>query len=268
MNLYLKYMPVNEYFSFATEQFADNIFVFGNSDFVDIHLLQLFLTFHRPTFVHSLMVAKLTEVLFRELYHSNPSFVLSMMDISESSADEISMYDYFQKAYTMGLFHDLGKIIIMDYVNQYARRLFPEEFELIKAHSYNGYVLLNYYNSGRDYAQAALGHHRYFDESAGYPDYYERTNDLTQVIIDILTVADSLDAATDNIGRCYANGISFSELVQQLFDGSGTRYAPYVTDLFRNPDFYRYLEKHLPNWRQDAYYEAYLSSGTEDTLTF
>ena len=116
--------------------------------------------------------------------------------------------------------------------------------------------------------QAALGHHRYFDESAGYPDYYERTNDLTQVIIDILTVADSLDAATDNIGRCYANGISFSQLVQQLFDGSGTRYAPYVTDLFRNPDFYRYLEKHLPGWRQDAYYEAYLSSGTEDTLTF
>lgn len=81
-------------------------------------------------------------------------------------------------------------------------------------------------------------------------------------------VADSLDAATDKIGRCYANGISFSELVQQLFDGSGTRYAPYVTDLFHNPDFYRYLENHLPNWRQDAYYEAYLSSGTEDTLTF
>ena len=106
-------MPVNEYFSFATEQFADNIFVFGNSDFIDSRLLQLFLTFHRPTFVHSLMVAKLTEVLFRELYHNNPSFVLSMMDISESSADEISMYDYFQKAYTMGLFHDLGKIIII-----------------------------------------------------------------------------------------------------------------------------------------------------------
>lgn len=268
MNLYLKHMPVNEYFSFATEQFANNIFLFGNPSIIDSHLLQLFLMFHRPTFVHSLMVAKLTEALFRELYRTTPSLVLSALDLPEASVTAESMSGYFQKAYMMGLYHDLGKIIVMDYVNQYARRLFPEEFELIKAHSYNGYVLLHFFDAGGDYAQAALGHHRYYDGSAGYPDYYERTDDLTQVIIDILSVADSLDAATDNVGRCYAHGISFSQLVQELFDGSGTRYAPYVTDLFRNPDFYRYLDEHLSGWRQDAYYEAYLSSATEDTLSF
>ena len=56
---------------------------------------------------------------------------------------------------------------------------------------------------------------------------------------------DSLDAATDNIGRCYNLAKPFRTLLEELRAQSGTRYAPNVVALFEDERFCQQLaEKH------------------------
>ena len=49
--------------------------------------------------------------------------------------------------------------------------------------------------------------------------------------MDALTVADSLDAATDNIGRCYTMAKPVDTLLGEFRAQRGTRYAPEVVAL-------------------------------------
>lgn len=59
--------------------------------------------------------------------------------------------------------------------------------------------------------------------------------------MDALSVADSLDAATDNIGRCYNLAKPFRTLLGELRAQSGTRYAPNVIALFEDERFCQQL---------------------------
>ena len=56
---------------------------------------------------------------------------------------------------------------------------------------------------GRTLALAALYHHCYYNGKGGYPNDVPSCPPEIKGIVDALSVADSLDAATDNIGRCY-----------------------------------------------------------------
>ena len=76
-------------------------------------------------------------------------------------------------------------------------------------------------------------------------------------MVDIITVVDSLDAGTDNIGRSYAAAKTFTDLVGELRQWSGTRYAPAVVALFDDPDFCKETEQFLLDSRRKSYVEAY-----------
>ena len=73
----------------------------------------------------------------------------------------------------------------------------------------------------------------------------------------VLTVADSLDAATDNIGRCYNRAKPLRTLVGELQAQSGTRYAPDVVALFRDETFCKVLAQKLDAERKKVYLHAY-----------
>ena len=47
-----------------------------------------------------------------------------------------------------------------------------------------------------------------------------------RILIDLISIADSTDAATDHLGRNYSEGKDFSKLLEELKEGSGTRYNP------------------------------------------
>ena len=74
---------------------------------------------------------------------------------------------------------------------------------------------------------------------------------------DVITVADSVDAATDNIGRCYAKGVSLMELVGQLRAQSGTRYAPFVVELLDDESLLARIADTLHTRRRQIYDEVY-----------
>ena len=89
-----------------------------------------------------------------------------------------------------------------------------------------------------------------------------------KVVIDIVTCADCLDAATDMVGRSYSRGKTIFEFAKELSDGSGTRYAPYLPQLFTDGDFLSDMMYLLSNVRRKNYERVYerLVSVREESL--
>ena len=77
------------------------------------------------------------------------------------------------------------------------------------------------------------------------------------MLTDLITVADSMDAATDVVGRGYSAGISFEQLVKEYREGYNTRYAGYVVDLLDDPGLVHSLREILDTGRQELYIECY-----------
>ena len=73
----------------------------------------------------------------------------------------------------------------------------------------------------------------------------------------ILEAADCIDAATDRIGRSYSKGKSLDDVIREFKKGSGTRYAPYVVDLFSDNDVISDIKAILDNGRKENYKKAY-----------
>ena len=137
------------------------------------------------------------------------------------------------------------------------RRLLDEEFTCIQWHTVFGYELLCNVGGKDDLAPAALYHHTFYDGHGGYPKNYPPCPVGIKPIVDALTVADSLDAATDNIGRCYTMAKPVDTLLGEFRAQKGTRYAPEVVALLDDEEFSRDLKETLDETRKSVYLEVY-----------
>ena len=111
--------------------------------------------------------------------------------------------------------------------------------------------------STRQYAEVALGHHKWYDNSKGYPSDFDTGKSKVKTIIDLVLCTDCLDAATDSIGRSYQKGKQLSDFINELKEGSGTRYAPWLLTLFADPAAVEDLEYLLKEGRQQNYRNMY-----------
>ena len=131
------------------------------------------------------------------------------------------------------------------------------EFDLIKTHPRTGFELMMKYPSTRRYAEVALGHHKWYDNSRGYPEEFDTAGSPVKPIIDLVLCADCLDAATDTVGRSYNRGKSLDDFLKELEEGSGTRYAPWLAALFRDSKLAEDLNYLLTEGRQQNYQKIF-----------
>ena len=66
-----------------------------------------------------------------------------------------------------------------------------------------------------------------------------------------------MDAATDAIGRSYKKGISLDDFFLEAIAESGTRYAPYLTELLIDAQVRDDIEKMLSFSRDENYRDAW-----------
>lgn len=222
-------------------------------------ILQYLLAAHKPTYIHSLMVAHLTRFFVSELLKKHPEPLIGLMGYQTVEELQTHAEDICELAYDCGLYHDVGKNAVVAYVSTNARRLLDEEFACIQLHPEFGYWLLCEVGRPDDLAQAALYHHRFYDGNGGYPKNYGSCRPEMKAIVDVLNVTDSLDAATDNIGRCYTAAKSIDALIEELRAQKGTRYAPYVVELFDDPAFASAMKENLHEARKQTYLQVYES---------
>ncbi len=250
---YLLALPRNEYINKVARSLRDYVRTFSEEN--DSHRnrqLDTILACHAPTYIHSMMVAWLNRKITAQLLKTAPQLLEGAFGCAATDGERICA-----QAYTCGLYHDLGKSMIINYIGIYGRRLLDEEFTCVKYHPELGYALLSAFPDRQDAAMAALHHHRAYNGRSGYPAECPVCPREDQVIAWITTVSDCMDAATDDIGRSYVAAKRYEALVEELFRGRGTYYAPEIVDLFRDQTFRENLGRDLREQRRKTYCQVY-----------
>ena len=139
----------------------------------------------------------------------------------------------------------------------YGRDLVDEEMGLIMIHPAFGAYLLSRSRDTERFADIARGHHKWYDDSAGYPEDFELAASPYRTIVSIVACADCLDAATDAVGRNYKVGRDLDELIEELEAAKGTRYSPDVVELLSNEEVLAEVNEILRNQRDRNYIKTY-----------
>jgi putative two-component system response regulator len=130
--------------------------------------------------------------------------------------------------------HDLGKIGIPDAILLAPRRLTPEEFEEMKAHTEIGARILGGSSSSllQLAEKIAKTHHERWDGRG----YYGMVAADIPVVSRIVAVADVFDALTHE--RPYKSAWPIDMAVDEITKNRGTQFDPEVVDAFRtcNPE--------------------------------
>lgn len=255
---YLEQMPASQYPRVVNSAAWELSKISTSSDeTANRRMLGSILAGHKPTYVHSLMVAELTRALLHRQIETRPETLVGLLGCRSAAEVQARREELCQTAYECGLYHDLGKCAVLMYIDNNARRLLDEEFFCIQSHPRTGADILNRMGCGRTLALAALYHHCYYNGKGGYPNDVPSCPPEIKGIVDALSVADSLDAATDNIGRCYNLAKPFRTLLEELRAQSGTRYAPNVVALFEDERFCQQLAENTDAERKRVYLQVY-----------
>ena len=201
---------------------------------------------HPSTYVHGIMVAQIARCLAGYMYRREPERFDGLL----SDGDRTAVLSY---VYHAGLLHDMGKIFVIDTIMTYGRGLTENEFDLIKTHPVQGADILESNETTKAYANVARLHHVWYDGSGGYPAGMTAEGLAEKTVIELVACADGLDAATDSIGRAYADRHTIDDFVAEVKAGAGTRYAPYLVELLEDPAVRKDLEYLLLSGRSNNY---------------
>jgi HD-GYP domain-containing protein (c-di-GMP phosphodiesterase class II) len=174
-------------------------------------------------------------------------------DISEVRVKSTSILDETRLA---GLAHDIGKIAYIQAVSVISRRLTENELALIKRHPGEG----EYYLEGKDFGcipDVIRGHQKTYDGIGGYPYDFDSTKSPFRFMVDVCSASDSIDAATDDIGRSYQQCKTGDEIMDEIIAQSSGRYNPEIALALRDEKLRESINNILQDKRPECYYKAY-----------
>lgn len=178
------------------------------------------------TVIHVNMVEKLCVALFESLFDKQPELFLGVMDCQTVEDLQGRRSELVQYVSMAALFHDLGKAQMAEIVGNNFRRLTDHEFEIIKMHPEKSQAFFKLDPLFAKYQDVALGHHKWYDGKGGYPASFDNTASPWRPMIDLVTICDCIDAATDYLDRNYRVPKTLEQVVKELVADAGTRYNP------------------------------------------
>ena len=220
-------------------------------------LMDYILVGHRPTYVHSLMAAEITRLIVDRMIETSSDGLSGVLGFNDKNAIKEHAKEISDSAYRCGIYHDVGKCLVLGQVEIYNRKLLNEEFRYIQDHTRLGKCIIDDMSKDDELETAALYHHRFYDGNGGYPNDLPPCDTRFKPIVDIISIADSLDAATDYIGRSYMNAKKVEDVVLEIKAGSGKRYSPYIAELLGDADFIKKIRELLIYERRKIYIEVY-----------
>lgn len=143
--------------------------------------------------------------------------------------------EYRNLAYTAGLYHDAGKILVPSEYHTLRQNFSPEEVALYRKHAADSAALTEeLLKQSKEFKAIELrfivetiaSHHEHFDGS-GFPTGVSK--DVIPLIARMLTVADGLDhLATEKLSEH-----PFEDAIETIESQSGTIYDPEVVNLLK-----------------------------------
>lgn len=211
---------------------------------------------NKALYVHTMVVKEISCIILRYILEHDPQYLdgLAGHDWEDCRDHPEEVMELMEKC---TLFHDIGKYFCLDYVSNSSRNLTDDEFEVIKDHPAN-FSKIYQGKMSREVEcvhDCALLHHLWYNGQGGYPRAKHTEN---KPFVNILSIADSIDAATDNIGRPYGQGKTLEMLIEE-FDGmKDSRYSGYVCDLLHVDEVKEQIEYALDKRRKEIYCDIYL----------
>ena len=211
------------------------------------------------TYAHSAHVALIAQKLMEGILTYQPELLKGVLG---ERIDGKIFYDTrkcMNFIFEAAMYHDIGKNAIISVVNNDFRPLTDEEFAIIKRHPALGAELLKIaptlYEKYRD---TTLGHHKWYNGKGGYPEDFDNTKSPKRILIDIITLSDCMQAATERIGRNYKDGKNFDRVMEEFRRDAGTRYNPDLVNFIdSHKDVARDLAALIDEGWVDIYYSIY-----------
>lgn len=181
----------------AILQDVENVVSKGRNGLHILDMLQCMRGYDDVTYVHSVNVALLSNMIGRIVYP----------DISKEELDVLTL---------SGLLHDIGKMMVPDNIIQKNGRLTLPEYSVVKTHVlFGNNILKGLKNLDPRVAEVAMRHHERCD-GTGYPGGYRR--DQIEPFARIVAIADTYDAMTSD--RVYRAAICPFDVIQ-MFEREG-----------------------------------------------
>ena len=210
------------------------------------------------TYAHSVHVAKIAETLLNGIILYQPDLLVGTLN--NTTVKDVKRHRELLKNFIhdAAMYHDLGKNSIVSVVHNDYRPLTDLEFNIIKTHPSLGLEYLDLAPSLAKYHDTTLGHHKWYNGKGGYPEDFDNTKSPVRTLIDIITLSDCLQAATERVGRNYKGEKSFDVVMGEFRQDAGTRYNPDLVKLIdSHPDLAQKLTHLVEDGWLDIYYEVY-----------
>lgn len=188
------------------------------------------------TYAHSVNVAMIARELMEGILEYQPELLKGALGKIRHGKVLLNSKKCLDFIYEAAFYHDIGKNGIISTVNNDYRPLTDEEYAIIKTHPALGAELLKIAPSLYEkYHDTTLGHHKWYNGKGGYPEDFDNTKSPKRILIDIITLSDCMQAATEHIGRNYKEGKTFDMVMEEFRKGAGTKY---------NPDLVKFIDTH------------------------
>lgn len=211
------------------------------------------------TYSHSIGVAAYSKLITANIIDNFPEMLLGATPLC-GSIDDIkkNREEILRFVYNACILHDIGKIRQIPIISNCYRKLTPHEFRLLKKHPELGVEYIGNASELQQYVPVILGHHKWFDGKKGYPDSCDNNSMPEKIIVDIVTICDSLEAATSKIGRNYRVEKQYCTVIDELYSQAGTRYnADVLRSLISSPEAYIKLRSMVENNWENIYSSIY-----------
>ena len=227
-NTYVKYLNILAAYPRAIKYLTEKERIY--------YLNELNVATQVTTYAHSVHVAMIAQKLMEGILAYQPELVKGVLGERRNGKVFLDTKKCMDFIFEAAMYHDIGKNAIISVVNNDFRPLTDEEFAIIKKHPALGAELLkiapSLYEKFRD---TTLGHHKWYNGKGGYPKDFDNTKSPKRILIDIITLSDCMQAATERIGRNYKSGKNFDRVMEEFRRDAGTRY---------NPDLVNFIDAH------------------------
>ena len=221
-------------------------------------LLKLLLRFSPETYRHSHIVGEGARALCAALLEYDPAWfdeIDFIGEVTDRSKKQELVLDY---AMGCGLFHDSGKISVIELCSRTARQWLGEEYELARLHTISGKILLEGRASTSRYAPTALGHHAWYNGSGqSYPDIYRRSECPERRMVDVISLTDWLETRLNSAHMYHLEAKPFDQVVREAVQMGGTRFCPRLTERLRDEKTAERLKIALETATVHAYRRMY-----------
>ncbi len=210
------------------------------------------------TYAHLVHVSKIATTLTASIIDHQPELLTGYLGCKTANSvkrHKQQILNYVRKA---AIYHDLGKNAIIPVVDNDYRPITDMEYQIIKRHPEMGVKYLKLDQQLGKYHDTTRGHHKWYNGKGGYPDNFDNTTSPYRIMIDIITLSDCMQAATERIGRNYKNQKTLENVMGEFRRDAGTRYNPNLIKFIdTNPELAQELNNLLNDGWVEIYYNIY-----------